>query len=220
MFNGLTEDAYRFFWELAFNNEKPFFEANRERYKQCVSVPMQKLAALLTPTILEIDDRLNVRPASVVSRIRRDTRFSKDKSMYRDHVWLGYKMPGSRVSENFVLYAEFERTSYGYGMGMYAPNAAMMRPMQARMLAKPQKFLSLVTEPTFVEQFTVDGETYKRPRYSDVPEALFTYINRKNISFYFSSEKLSNTMKPEIFDEINHAFQLLKPVYRFLMGLD
>jgi hypothetical protein len=31
------------------------------------------------------------------------------------------------ISEAFVLYAEFEREGYGYGMGMWGPNSAMMR---------------------------------------------------------------------------------------------
>jgi uncharacterized protein (DUF2461 family) len=52
---------------------------------------MKELALLLTPAALEIDPDFNTRATSVVSRIRRDTRYSHDKTMYRDHVWLGYR---------------------------------------------------------------------------------------------------------------------------------
>ena len=34
MFQGMTEDAYQFFWDIAFHNEHAFFEENRERYKK------------------------------------------------------------------------------------------------------------------------------------------------------------------------------------------
>ena len=144
MFTGFTQDTYRFLWELAFNNDRAFFEANRARYKQVVYEPLHELTLALIPAVAEIDGRLNVRPASTISRIRRDTRYSKDQSMYRDHAWLGYKMPGSLVSESFCIYAEIEREGYGYGMGMYAPNSEMMRALRERMLARPQTFLSLL----------------------------------------------------------------------------
>jgi uncharacterized protein (TIGR02453 family) len=220
MFKGLTEDAYRFFWELAFHNDSAFFEANRERYQNSVYKPMKELAILLTPAAQEIDPDFNIRPASVVSRIRRDTRFSHDKSMYRDHIWLGFRRPGKMISESFVLYAEFERESYGYGMGMYGPNAAMMRQLRERMLAKPQKFLNMVTDKAFTDKFSVSGEEFKRPRYTEAPEGLLPFLNRKNLSFCFSSDDLHRTMSSAIADEVIEAFAMLKPVYRFLMGLE
>ena len=219
MFSGLTEDTYRFFWELAFHNDKTFFEENREQYKQVVYQPLKELTELLSPTIEEIDDRLSTRPASVISHIYRDTRYTKDKSPYRDHAWIGFKMPGSMISENFVLYAEFNRDSYGYGMGMYAPNPEMMAKLRANILAKPEKFISLVSEHQFQQTFQLEGQAYKRPKFTEAPEAVIPYLNYRNISFCFSSENLSNTMKPEIHAEIRDAFLLMKPVYRFLMGL-
>lgn len=220
MFQGLTEDTYQFFWDIAFQNDGAFFEANRERYKKNVYQPMKELAILLTPTALEIDPEFNARPASIVSRIRRDTRFSHDKTMYRDHAWLGFRHPGKMLSECFVLFAEFERESYGYGMGMYGPNATLMRAFRERMLARPQKFLALVNDPKLQAKFEVTGESFKRPRYHDAPEGLLPYLNRKNLSFFYSSPNLKQTLSPEIADEIIEGFNLLKPVYRFLTGLD
>ena len=219
-FHGLNEDTYRFFWEIAFQNDRSFFEANRARYKQNVQAPLLALAEQLAPTALEIDPHFNVRPSSVVSRIRRDTRYSKDKSPYRDHAWLGFKPPMQRTSECFVLYAEFERESYGYGMGMYAPDPAMMQRLRERMLAHPERFLELVNAPAFAERFMLSAESYKRERYLDAPERLRPWLNLKRITFCYSSPAVSQTLRPEIADEIREAFLLMKPVYRFLMGLD
>ena len=220
MFTGFSEDTYQFFWELAFNNHQAFFEENRERYRKVVYQPLMELTMALIPTVKEIDHRLNLRPASTISRIRRDTRYSKDKSMFRDHAWLGYKMPGSLVSESFCIYTQIEREGYGYGMGMYAPNTELMQAMRGRMLAQPKQFLSLVSDPAFAALFTLEGMAYKRPKYTEVDPKLFPYINRRSLSFSYFSEKLTNTMQPDFFDEVREAFQLLKPVYRFLMGLD
>ena len=220
MFQGLKEDTYQFFWEIAFHNEQSFYEANKDRYKKNVYEPLKELAVSITPAAQEIDGEFNVRPAAVISRIRRDTRYTHDKTMFRDHAWLGFRRPGGMLSESLVVYAEFEREGYGYGMGMYGSNPALMREIRPRILAKPQKFLSLVNDPAFTSRFEVMGDAFKRPRFTDAPEGVLPYLNRKGLSFCFSSPNLKNTLSPEIADEIVEGFQLLKPVYRLMMGLD
>lgn len=205
--------------ELAFQNNRTFMQENRERYETYVRTPMRQLNAILSPVVKEIDDRLDTNPSRVISRINRDTRYTIDKSPYRDHMWLGYRMPDSMVSENFVIYAEFERESYGYGMGMYAPNAPMMQKIRANILARPQTFLSLIREKSFADMFALEGVMYQRPKFTDVPKELLPYVNRKSMSFCFSSPALKRTVTPEIADEIIAAFRVMKPVYRFLMGL-
>ena len=79
-FQGLSEDTYRFFWEIAFQNNREFFEANRERYKRVVQEPLFLLAEELLPTALEIDPGFSPKLSNIVSRIRRDTRYTRDKS--------------------------------------------------------------------------------------------------------------------------------------------
>lgn len=219
-FQGCPEEMYQFFWEIAFQNYREFFEANRDRYRRCVQQPMLALAERLLPVALEINPDFNPRPAAIVSRIRRDTRYTKDKSPYRDHVWLAFKPAEKRTSECFVMYVEFERDHYGYGMGMYAPDTEQMGALRQRMLAHPGRFLAMVQEPRFAERFHVEGETYRRARFTDCDPALAPWLNRKSLSFCFSSPALSRTYSPAIADEIIEAFGLMRPVYRFLMGLD
>lgn len=219
-FSGLNEDFYSFLWELAFHNDVSFFEANRARYKKSVYEPLSALALTLAPHALCIDDTFATRSASVISRIRRDTRYSLDKSPYRDHAWLGYRRNGERIGVSFTVYAEFERESYGYGMGMYAPDTAMMNALRERMLAHPSRFLELVSNEAFVARFSREGQAFKRPRYLDAPKELQPWLNMRNLSFCFSSPRLQDTLRPELADEIIEAFALMKPVYRFLMGLD
>ena len=87
-FQGFNEDTYKFLIELAFNNNKEFFAANKGRYKQNVQEPLRALAEGLLPLALTIDPCFNTRMTTILSRIYRDTRFTKDKHPYRDHAWL------------------------------------------------------------------------------------------------------------------------------------
>ena len=219
-FSGCPEEMYQFFWEIAFQNHREFFEANRDRYKRVVQEPMRALAAELLPTALSLNPSFNQRVTTIVSRIRRDTRYSHDKSPYRDHVWLAFKPAEKRTSECFVVYAEFERDHYGYGMGMYAPDTTQMNALRARMLTQPKRFLSLVEAPAFVNRFSVEGELYRRPKFRDCSAELSPWLNRKSLTFCYTSSALSKTYSRAIVDELIEAFTLLRPVYRFLMGLD
>ena len=195
-------------------------DANRARYKKEVQHPLLELAAALMPTVLQIDPEVDQRPGAVVSRINRDTRFTKDKSPYRDHAWLGFRHPGTYIGESFVIYAEFQRESYGYGMGMWTGNPEMMGRIRANILSAPDRFLELVNREAFARRFTLQGDRYKKLRYPNADQQLEAYLNMKGLSFCFSSTELSNTLGPQIYEEIRDAFLLLKPLYRLLMGLD
>ena len=82
------------------------------------------------------------------------------------------------------------------------------------------KGVALVNEPRFAARFRVEGEAYRRPKFTDGDPALLPWLNRRSLSFCFSSPELSRTHSPAIAEEIADAFLLMRPVYRFLMGLD
>ena len=104
-------------------------------------------------------------------------------------------------------------------MGMYAADSARMRQFRERMLARPEQFLAQVGDPAFTQRFALVSEAFKRPRFAGPNEALQPWLNLRRLSFQFSSPELSRTLRPEIADEIREGMLLLKPLYRFLMGL-
>lgn len=217
-FNGFEPDTFRFFLELGFSNEKAFFDANRERCRRVVQQPARALANELIPTALEMNPEFDTRMNVLVSRMNRDTRFSKNKLPYRDHAWIGFKPGAMRTSEAFCVYFEVEPGGYGYGMGMYDANPALMKPFRARVIANPNKLLAL-SQPLLERGFTLSGEMFKRDRYPDAAQEIKPYVNRKGISWCFFSKDIEKTFSREIFVETQAAFELMKPLYRFVMGL-
>lgn len=79
-FQGYSEDARAFFMALRFNNNREFFQGNREWYLRDVRTPSLALAEALAKEIEAIDSEIDARPHRALSRINRDTRFSRDKS--------------------------------------------------------------------------------------------------------------------------------------------
>ena len=94
MFQGYSDETFEFFMAIRFNNNTDFFHANHDWYLRGVREPSLALAEALAPVMEELDGEMELRPNRIVSRINRDVRFSRDKSPYRDHIWLSFRRPG------------------------------------------------------------------------------------------------------------------------------
>ncbi len=217
-FSGFCPDTYLFLMELGFENNRAFFDANRARCRAVVQEPMRALASALCPLALEIDPDFNTRMTSMVSRMNRDTRFSKNKLPYRDHAWLCFKHREEAVSECFGIYFEIQPSGYGYGVGMYAPVPQVMAPFRARVLADPARFLALAASVE-AAGMRLEGELYKREHFPDAPEELRPYLNRKSIGWSFFSKEVKRTLDPALQGDLEDALRLIKPLYRFVMGM-
>ena len=78
----ITPEFFAFLVENRLHDSKPWFEAHREVYNKTVLEPLRGLVREMAPVMLTIDSELITQPAvgKTISRIFRDTRFSKDKS--------------------------------------------------------------------------------------------------------------------------------------------
>ncbi|MFZ0635200.1 MAG: DUF2461 family protein [Candidatus Acidiferrales bacterium] len=89
----ITAETFRFFRELERNNNKPWMDENRDRYRSAVVEPFRALLDQLTPAALKLDANLLItgRTGENFSRINRDIRFAKDKSPYRPHFYVFFR---------------------------------------------------------------------------------------------------------------------------------
>lgn len=101
------ENTLSFIRELALNNDRDWFNDNRQRWKAC-----QEEIHIFTS---ELIDRLSacdpslkgLRVADCLWRINRDIRFSRDKSPYKS--WIGiFLSPGGKKSGNAGYYFHIE----------------------------------------------------------------------------------------------------------------
>ena len=89
-FNGFTQDSFKFFDDLAANNNTAWFQANRERYDRHVVGVFRGLLQALEPFLLKLNPEFETsgKTNGNFSRINRDIRFSKDKSPYKSNYYL------------------------------------------------------------------------------------------------------------------------------------
>ena len=93
-----TQETFQFFRDLEKNNKKEWMDANRERYRETIVQPFRRAAGSSGTAVLAIDDRFDVsgRTGANFSRINRDIRFAKDKTIYKTQMYLKVLVPGAR----------------------------------------------------------------------------------------------------------------------------
>lgn len=153
---------------IRFNNNKLFMHENKADYIRYMREPYYEFIRQLAPHMLEINPKMEVREQKCLSRIYRDTRFSKDKSPYRDHHWIAFRAMGIPKEEAPMFWFEIRIEGVSWGLGFWGENKAAMKLLRERMLAKPTMFKKIL-RPIEKNKLDVSGSNYKK---MDIPDAL------------------------------------------------
>lgn len=218
-FEGFPEDCCPFLFELGLNNNRTWFDENRERCRASVQEPMKALAASIGPTILEIDPEMVTDVRRVVSRINRDTRFSKDKSPYRNHLWCGWKRAWEDWAVEpaffFELYPEWHR----FGMGFYNIPKTTMDRIRERIVLREPAFMRMFEMASAMPEFRLEGDKYKRTMRGDLPPELLDWYQRKELFLCCNRPNGPELQDGTISGIIAEGFRKLRPFYEWFTSL-
>ncbi|WP_243688774.1 DUF2461 domain-containing protein [Geotalea toluenoxydans] len=217
-FDGFSSLSIHFISELRDNNRKDWFELHKPEYQNHILKPLQALVAGLGPLMLSIDADFEVAPAinKTISRIYRDTRFSKEKSPYKTSHWITFKRPRAEWKDYPAYFFEISPTSYRYGMGFYSASRENMDRFRKSIESNPAKFLSSTSFFPKQKIFTIAGEEYKRPLKADIARELQDWYNRKNLYLVSNRQIEGNCIKKELLSELIHGFETIAPLYQYL----
>lgn len=201
-------------------DSRAWFNEHRAEYIQYVREPLLELAERLAPVALDIDPQLMAEPRRCISRINRDTRYTKDKSLYREVMWCAF----SRDKEAFhcppALVFEFSPNGFRYGCGYWQATPRTMQAIRELILEKDKTFQKARRALEGQSEFAIEGDFYKRSKYPDAPEALRTWLERKNISFLHNSKDFGTLYSDTLHERIAAGFRALAPVYQFLCAAE
>ena len=117
-----TRETFQFFKDLGRHNRKEWMEANRERYQATLIQPFRRLLEELAQAVLELDSRFDTsgRTGANFSRINRDIRFAKDKTLYKTHMYLKVSVPPPVKRETGQLYVGLTKDTVTAGFRIYS----------------------------------------------------------------------------------------------------
>ena len=221
-FEGISTKALEVLFEIKMHDSREYFAERRNDYKMYAVEPFKCLVAQLAPTMLEIDPSMQVTPAigKTISRINRDIRFSKDKSLYRDSMWFFIRKQGNSWLDAPGFWFEIKQNGFGYGVGMFCAVPKMMEIYREFILNDPSRFEKLTEIISELDGFAVEGEIYKKDKGSQgLPENLKSWFNRKEVFISFRSTDYDKMNSPELAQDIADSFKKLAPFYYFAMDV-
>lgn len=220
-FRGFTHETLRFLAEAHERNSRRWFEANRPVYEEHVLSPLRALVVDLSATMGGIDRRFEMRPqvGRAISRIYRDIRFSKDKSVFRDHMWIVFKRPSKEWTDRPGFFFEIAPGMYRFGMGYYSASKRTMDAIRADIDLDPARFLAAVSFYPRQRVFRLEGDEYRRPPKGTPGPPLDQWYRKRSFYLVCDREPDRRFFSPALPADLSRRFLTLAPLYRYLIGL-
>lgn len=157
-----SHSFFKFFEELERNNNKEWFQANRERYEQDVKNPFKQLVTTLNEKLLTDFPVLNREIHKNIFRINRDVRFSKNKAPYKNNVAAVFSRTGTRDIDYPGFYIHFGSKEILVGGGKYEVSKEQLAKIRQEIFYNNRQFTKILEAKDFKTKYKVlQGEKNK-----------------------------------------------------------
>ncbi len=201
-----------------FENSKSFYEEHKQELKDGFTVPLRQIAMALGSKVFALDDMIVTDPVRMVSRIRRDNRYTKDKSLYRDHLWVMFMRNKHEWMNYPCMWFEVNQDCLGYGVGTYYSDAQFLELYRKALLERPKEFLDAVhrAENTGAECLNI---YYKKKKPGNPTAEIEPYYNIKSLGYMKIRTDFKTLESEKVIDEVGRAFDEFAGLYLFLKSV-
>ncbi len=208
MFQGFQPETIDFLWGIRLNNQRDWFEAQKQTYLDCLYNPMKELGAAVFAPLQDVPGL-----ALHVSSGCLDARYAHGLP-YKDSLWFSIRHDSGYWAQLPCLYFDLHPDCYSYGFGIVSPKADAMQRFREGLEARPEEFLKLAARVRRDTGMEISGEQYRRKK--PCPDArLEPYYHLKNVLC-----RMENPIGPELFspalaDTVAKALRALLPFYQY-----
>lgn len=218
-FEGLPKELFKFLLDIRFNNNREWFQANKDIFLREVKQPLYALAAELGPVAQGIDSQMETRPERTVSRIYRDARRVRGGDFYRDAMWISFKRNSPWEKSPFSYFIYVNPEEYGWGCGFWNAPPDFMQKLRLHIDGSMPRF-TRIAKSGILDDFELTGEDYKRAKKTIDQPQVARFYNKKYWSLEVNRRVDSAAFLPDLACEIARDMQKLAPVYHFVMGME
>ena len=204
---------FDFLTDLKHNNNREWFQANKERYRAEVQEPLLGFISGFAGPLREISPHFVADPrpsGGSMFRIYRDVRFSRDKSPYKVHAAAQFRHRDGRDVHAPGFYLHLEPDNVFMGGGLWHPPGPTLAAVRSAIVDDPNGWRRAT------KGLNMGGESLKRaPRGFDSDHPLVDDLKRKDFVCMVESTQ-KQACRPGFLEQFTDSCRTLEPLIRFL----
>ena len=223
-FQGFPKACLKFYKDLEKNNNKAWFDANRDVFDNSVMAPAREFVAAMGIRLQEITPGIIADPHvnRSIFRINRDVRFAADKSPYKTFLGIWFWEGTGPKMECSGYYFQLGAEGLFLGVGMYvfpktmlgAYRESVVDPKHGSTLAKA------ISQVTAKGKYELGGKQYKKvPRGYDPAHKNAELLLHGGLFTMFESGAASEVHSAKLVDYCFSKFRDMEPVHRWLAAM-
>jgi uncharacterized protein (TIGR02453 family) len=216
-FPGFPPEGIEFFRKLMRNNRREWFQPRKEIFEAKLKQPMRELVETLNRDLKKFAPEYVTDPDKAIYRLYRDTRFSKDKTPYKDHVAASFYRRGSTGHGMDGFYCAVSDKEVAVGGGVYMPEPELLAAIRNH-IAIHHEELRRILRAKAVRTLLgeLHGEQLTRvPKGFSPDHPAADLLRFKRFILYVELPKELATSR-DLYPEIVKRFRAMAPFLRFL----
>lgn len=183
-FNGFPDQCIPFLQQLAENNQREWFNANKERYESLVREPALAFIEEMAPYLNGISPHFLAtakKTGGSLMRVYRDIRYSRDKSPYKTNIGIQFRHQRGRDVHAPGFYLHIEPGECFVGAGIWRPDTKVLTHIRDFITDNPASWKRARDGAAFSKQFDLVGNSLVRtPRGYPADHPLIVDLKRKD----------------------------------------
>lgn len=210
----ISNSTFKFLKAIKKNNNRPWFQENKPKYKAAHSEMIQ-FAEDLMVLMNKHDNLVSMTGKKSLFRIYRDVRFSKDKSPYKAHWSGGFKRNTPYLRGGY--YYHIEPGNSIIAGGFWNPSSDDLLRIRQEIAANDKPFRKVFKLATIKKYFnTIEGEKLKTsPKGFDKKHPAIDLLRHKQFLLYrhFTDAEVKD---PAFIKEANKTFKAMRPFFNLM----
>jgi uncharacterized protein (TIGR02453 family) len=212
-----SNDSFAFLSELARNNQREWFNDNKQRYEAVVRSPALAFIADIAPELQLIAPRFLAVPKKVggsLMRVYRDTRFGRDKTPYKTNIGIQFRHETGKDVHAPGYYLHLSPQECFFGVGIWRPDATALGLIREAIYDKGDSWRAACAEEPFRQHYVMSGESLKNaPRGYAKDHPLLEDLKRKDfiaIAHFPPQMALEQDFLPMTIDRFAQAIKYMQ----------
>ena len=219
--NEFPKNTAAFLYKLSKNNNRKWFEANRDHYNSDFLEPCIQFVIEMGDKLLDLDPDIVAIPKvdKSIFRLHRDVRFSNDKTPYKTNAGLYFWNGKLKKMDASGFYFHLEPKLFGVGLGVYMFPPHLLKKYRD-VVSNPSsaKELHQIVRSLERKGYSIGGKKYKKTPKSYDPNTLYPgYLLYDGNYAWYESSNLKEISNGKAVNAIFKIFKDMLPLHKWLV---